>query len=194
MSRFIPNPKLRFLDQCREVMQFKRFSPRTVEAHVHWIDSPVPRRLTPLGFSSAKFLNRLPLPVESAVYLMEQGAALPGRCVRGRGLQITHCRPGALTTRRGLAGLWECSNQKARAMRALPSVPRIDALARRRFILCPRRHQTPPQLFQHGLALLHHDDRNERRPRSMFLFRPAGNSPLPMPVAISKFSGRWILN
>ena len=37
MSRFIPNPKLKFLDQCREVMQFKRFSPRTVEAYVHWI-------------------------------------------------------------------------------------------------------------------------------------------------------------
>ena len=36
-ERFIPNPKLRFLDQCREVMGFKRFSPRTVEAYVHWI-------------------------------------------------------------------------------------------------------------------------------------------------------------
>jgi integron integrase len=34
---FIPNPKLRFLDQCREVMRFKRFSPRTEEAYVHWI-------------------------------------------------------------------------------------------------------------------------------------------------------------
>lgn len=37
VERFIPNPKLRFLDQCREVMGFKRFSPRTVEAYIHWI-------------------------------------------------------------------------------------------------------------------------------------------------------------
>src|SRR5579871_1185883 len=36
-ERFIPNPKLRFLDQCREVMTFKRFSPRTQEAYSQWI-------------------------------------------------------------------------------------------------------------------------------------------------------------
>lgn len=36
LGRFVPNPKLRFLDQCREVMRFKRFSPRTIEAYVHW--------------------------------------------------------------------------------------------------------------------------------------------------------------
>ena len=37
LGRFVPNPKLRFLEQCREVMRFKRFSPRTVEAYVQWI-------------------------------------------------------------------------------------------------------------------------------------------------------------
>ena len=36
-ERLIPNPKLKFLDQCREVMAFKRFSRRTVEAYLHWI-------------------------------------------------------------------------------------------------------------------------------------------------------------
>src|SRR6516162_3569740 len=36
-ERFIPNPRLKFLEQCREVMQFKRLSPRTVEAYVQWI-------------------------------------------------------------------------------------------------------------------------------------------------------------
>jgi len=36
-DRLVPNPKLKFLDQCREVMAFKRFSRRTVEAYVHWI-------------------------------------------------------------------------------------------------------------------------------------------------------------
>jgi len=36
-SRLIPNARLKFLDQCREVMRFKRFSPRTEEAYVHWI-------------------------------------------------------------------------------------------------------------------------------------------------------------
>jgi integron integrase len=33
----VPNPKLRFLDQCREVCRFRHFSPRTEEAYVHWI-------------------------------------------------------------------------------------------------------------------------------------------------------------
>ena len=33
----VPNPKLKFLDQCREIMRFKRFSLRTEEAYVHWI-------------------------------------------------------------------------------------------------------------------------------------------------------------
>lgn len=37
LGRFVPNPKLRFLDQCREVIRFKRFSPRTEEAYIHWI-------------------------------------------------------------------------------------------------------------------------------------------------------------
>src|SRR5512134_3149456 len=37
LGRFMPNPKLRFMDQCREVMRFKRFSPLTVEAYAHWI-------------------------------------------------------------------------------------------------------------------------------------------------------------
>jgi hypothetical protein len=32
LERFIPNPKLRFMDQCREVMRFKQFSARTEEA------------------------------------------------------------------------------------------------------------------------------------------------------------------
>jgi len=36
-DRLIPNPKFKFLDQCREVMAFKRFSRRTVEAYLHWI-------------------------------------------------------------------------------------------------------------------------------------------------------------
>jgi integron integrase len=34
---FLPNPKLRFLDQCREGCRFRRFSHRTEEAYVHWI-------------------------------------------------------------------------------------------------------------------------------------------------------------
>ena len=36
-ERFIPNPKLRFLDQCREVMRFKQFAQRTEESYVDWI-------------------------------------------------------------------------------------------------------------------------------------------------------------
>jgi integron integrase len=37
LGRFVPNPKLKFLDQCREAMRFKRFSRRTEEAYMHWI-------------------------------------------------------------------------------------------------------------------------------------------------------------
>lgn len=36
-DRLVPNPKLKFLDQCREAMRFKHFSPRTEEAYLHWI-------------------------------------------------------------------------------------------------------------------------------------------------------------
>jgi integron integrase len=34
---FLPNPKLKFLDQCREVMRFKQFSRRTEETYIQWI-------------------------------------------------------------------------------------------------------------------------------------------------------------
>ena len=36
-ARFLPNPKLRFLDQCREVLRFKQMARRTEEAYVDWI-------------------------------------------------------------------------------------------------------------------------------------------------------------
>jgi integrase len=37
LGRFLPNPKLRFLDQCREVLRFKQMAPRTEESYVDWI-------------------------------------------------------------------------------------------------------------------------------------------------------------
>ena len=37
VARLIPNPKLRFLDQCREVLRFKQMARRTEEAYVDWI-------------------------------------------------------------------------------------------------------------------------------------------------------------
>ena len=37
VGRCLPNPKLRFLDQCREVLRFKQMSYRTEEAYVDWI-------------------------------------------------------------------------------------------------------------------------------------------------------------
>lgn len=37
VSRLIPNPKLRFLDQCREVLRFKQMAIHTEEAYVDWI-------------------------------------------------------------------------------------------------------------------------------------------------------------
>ncbi len=37
LEALIPNPKLRFMDQCREVMRFQHFSIRTEEAYLGWI-------------------------------------------------------------------------------------------------------------------------------------------------------------
>lgn len=37
LGRFIPNPKLRFLEQCREVLRFKQMALRTEQAYVDWI-------------------------------------------------------------------------------------------------------------------------------------------------------------
>lgn len=34
---FLPNPKLKFLEQCREVVRFKQFSRRTEETYLQWI-------------------------------------------------------------------------------------------------------------------------------------------------------------
>lgn len=36
-GHLLPNLKLKFLDQCREVMRFKHLSYRTEEAYIHWI-------------------------------------------------------------------------------------------------------------------------------------------------------------
>jgi len=36
-GRLLPNPKLKFLEQCREAMRFKQFSRRTEETYLQWI-------------------------------------------------------------------------------------------------------------------------------------------------------------
>lgn len=36
-SKFIPNPKLKFMEQCREVMRFKQLARRTEETYLQWI-------------------------------------------------------------------------------------------------------------------------------------------------------------
>lgn len=36
-DRFVPNPKLKFLDQCREVMRFRQLAYRTEETYLQWI-------------------------------------------------------------------------------------------------------------------------------------------------------------
>jgi integron integrase len=36
-DRFIPNPNLRFLDQCREVFRFKQMALRTEQSYIDWI-------------------------------------------------------------------------------------------------------------------------------------------------------------
>lgn len=38
LTKYVPNPKLKFLDQCEEVMRFKQLAGRTVETYGHWIE------------------------------------------------------------------------------------------------------------------------------------------------------------
>jgi integrase len=37
IERFIPNPNLKFMDQCREVMRFRRLALRSEQAYLEWI-------------------------------------------------------------------------------------------------------------------------------------------------------------
>ena len=37
VAGLVPNPKLKFLDQCREVMRYRQYSRRTIEAYTDWI-------------------------------------------------------------------------------------------------------------------------------------------------------------
>ena len=37
LGRFIPNPKLKFMEQCREVMRFRRLALRSEQAYLEWI-------------------------------------------------------------------------------------------------------------------------------------------------------------
>ncbi len=37
VARLTPNPKLKFLDQCREVMRFKQLAHRSEETYLQWI-------------------------------------------------------------------------------------------------------------------------------------------------------------
>jgi site-specific recombinase XerD len=36
LERLIPNPKLKFMEQCREVMRFRRLALRTEQAYRMW--------------------------------------------------------------------------------------------------------------------------------------------------------------
>src|SRR5580692_3126826 len=37
LERFIPNPNLKFMEQCREVMRFRRLASRSEQAYLEWI-------------------------------------------------------------------------------------------------------------------------------------------------------------
>ena len=59
-ERFLPNPKLKFLDQCREVMRFKHLSRRTEETYLQWI-----RRFILFHRSKHSTPHPGPLPIAS---------------------------------------------------------------------------------------------------------------------------------
>src|ERR1035437_10077022 len=37
LEGFVPNPKLKFMEQCREVMRFRRLALRSEQAYLDWI-------------------------------------------------------------------------------------------------------------------------------------------------------------
>jgi len=37
LERFSPNPKLKFMEQCREIMRFRRLALRSEQAYLEWI-------------------------------------------------------------------------------------------------------------------------------------------------------------
>jgi len=82
LSRFVPNPKPRFLDPCREVLRFKPMALRTEESDVDWI-----RRY--LVFHRVKDGKRgragSPLPAvgRAGVAARTEWRALPGMEVKG---------------------------------------------------------------------------------------------------------------
>jgi hypothetical protein len=53
----VPNPKLKFLDQCREIMLFKRFSRRTVEAYLDADLHPRHDESAPCHPQPARYVN-----------------------------------------------------------------------------------------------------------------------------------------
>jgi hypothetical protein len=84
-DRLIHNPKLRFLDQCREVLRFRQLAYRTEESYVDWI-----RRFKFLDvFRGIERSESAVLRAESqrcdSLGWSAQRAALPLESVRGMG-------------------------------------------------------------------------------------------------------------
>lgn len=79
IARFLPNPKLRFLDQCREVLRFKQMAARTEQSYVDWIRRFIAwsgkRHPKEMGAEQVKgFLTHL--PVQRRVAAATQNQAL----------------------------------------------------------------------------------------------------------------------
>lgn len=61
LERLVPNPKLKFLDQCRAAMRFRQMARRTEEAYVDWI-----RRFIVWARDNASTPHPNPLPDRSS--------------------------------------------------------------------------------------------------------------------------------
>ncbi len=53
-DRFIPNPKLRLLEQCREIMRFRHLAYRTEESYLQWIRRFIVFQRKPAGRANAQ--------------------------------------------------------------------------------------------------------------------------------------------
>jgi integron integrase len=96
LGHFVPNPKLKFMEQCREVMRFRRLALRSEQAYLEWIKRFIffnnKRHPKDMGVAEVKaFLTHLAL--QRQVSASTQSQALNAllflyRHVLGRGMEF----------------------------------------------------------------------------------------------------------
>jgi len=88
LEALLPNPKLRFMDQCRQVMRFLHFSLRTEEAYLGWIRRFIIWSGKESSWSASP--SALSVPLRETLWLFQQLGNIdsPGRRISVGGIVI----------------------------------------------------------------------------------------------------------